>query len=288
ASSLEAEVASELERRGATPLVMQDPSNELQAGNVSPRSVRRFSFARDVDAVVIGQFAEGVDGSEGDFEVDVYSGQSGVRLGHHAGRLASYGGEPSDEVAWSTWVVEALAVPIPDRSAQGGAGSRSARPGDGGGRGLEEWLKVEETTEEVPLQIDADSLEVFGLGDRGRRIRFYQNVRVVQGKMVLLADELEAFYSAGRSEPERLVAKGDVRIEQGDRRARCQMAEYERSRDQVICSGDAVLIQDCDTVRGQRIEIELSRDRARVIGAASVVIGPETEQTPGSCAKVDS
>ena len=83
-ASLEAEVASELERRGATPLVMQDPDNELEAESVSPRSVRRFAFARDVDAVVIGRSAEAPDGSEADFEVDVYSGQSGVRLGRQA------------------------------------------------------------------------------------------------------------------------------------------------------------------------------------------------------------
>ena len=112
------------------------------------------------------------------------------------------------------------------------------------------------------------------------------NVRVELGEMILRANELEAFYQAGDSEPERLIAQGEVRIDQGDRRALCQTAEYSRKEDQVTCSGEAVLLHGCDTVRGDRIELELGRDRARVKGAASVVIVPTDSEL--SCMKDDS
>jgi lipopolysaccharide export system protein LptA len=73
-----------------------------------------------------------------------------------------------------------------------------------------------------------------------------------------------------------------VRIQQNDRRARCDSADYIREDQQIVCRGHAELVQGCDHVRGEEIFIDLDGDRARVTGAPSLVIYPEGSEA-SSC-----
>ena len=115
--------------------------------------------------------------------------------------------------------------------------------------------------------------------DGGRRLVFSNNVAVVQGDIVLNADRLEAVYPQGASQPDLLLATGHVRIAQGDRRARCERATYERVAETIVCRGNAEVIQGCDRVRGEEIAFDLVQERVRVTGAASVVIQPDDGDT---------
>ena len=119
--------------------------------------------------------------------------------------------------------------------------------------------------------------------DGGRRLVFSQNVEVLQGDVSLNADRLEAIYPQGASQPERLLASGHVLVVQGDRRARCDEAIYERGPYTIVCRGKAEVLQACDRVRGEEIEFDLERERVRVTGAASVVIQSE-DDGPTGCA----
>ena len=107
-----------------------------------------------------------------------------------------------------------------------------------------------------------------------RHFVFTRNVRVAQGDITLTTDRLDAYYSDGASQPERLVATGNVRVRQQDWEGRCDEAVYLRSEQRVVCSGAAELVQGCDRVRGREIAFDLERDRVRVSGAASLVIHP--------------
>ena len=78
-----------------------------------------------------------------------------------------------------------------------------------------------------------------------------------------------------------LKGQGKVFVDQGGRRAKCDRAIYVRSAQQLTCSGRAELVQGCDIVRGDSIQFWLADDRARVEGAASIVIRPEQEEGAG-------
>ena len=81
-----------------------------------------------------------------------------------------------------------------------------------------------------PLSIHSDELEASQTGG-ARRLVFSKNVKVEQGDLQLESARLEAFYPENASQPDRLVASGDVHVVQGTREARCDEAIYYRTED---------------------------------------------------------
>lgn len=122
-----------------------------------------------------------------------------------------------------------------------------------------------------PLSIRSDELE-YVQGAGSRRLMFRNSVRVDQDGMTITSARLEAFYPPNGSQPDRLVAEGDVVLAKGERVARCARATYERKREVLTCEGGAELQQGESRLRGDVIEIDLGADRVRVRGAASVTL----------------
>jgi lipopolysaccharide export system protein LptA len=135
-------------------------------------------------------------------------------------------------------------------------------------------LGLGEFKSDAPIEIKADEAEIVAEGE-GRRLVFTGSVWVHQDNLTLRSDFLEAEYVEGESEPRQLVARGAVRVEQGNRSARCDQARYERTSQQITCRGHAELVQGCDIVRGELIVLDLAANKARVEGAASIVISPK-------------
>jgi len=106
-----------------------------------------------------------------------------------------------------------------------------------------------------PLSIHADTLEASDPGTE-RRIRFSGGVTLRQGEIELTARELEAIYPAGATQPDRLIARDDVRLREGEREARCRLAEYRLRERQLACEGDAVLNERDDRLEGERIAFD--------------------------------
>ena len=96
----------------------------------------------------------------------------------------------------------------------------------------------------------------------------------MQGNLHLKSDRLEAFYPKGKSQPERLVASGNVVIRRTGKRAMCQKATYFREEQKLVCVGDAQLDQECDRVRGTEIVFHLDTEMLEVKGGADVRIHP--------------
>jgi len=134
-----------------------------------------------------------------------------------------------------------------------------------------------------PLSIQSDQLEAAPDASGQRHLVFAGHVRVAQGELKLDADRLEAFYPAGASEPERLLARGHVTIKQGTRVARCAEATFFRSEERVVCTGQlAELEQACDRVRGPKITFHLGSERLEVEGGADVSLRPEAPGCGGT------
>ncbi|MEN8181575.1 MAG: LptA/OstA family protein, partial [Myxococcota bacterium] len=110
---------------------------------------------------------------------------------------------------------------------------------------------------DAPIEISAAQLEAFEEDGR-KRLVFTDGVRAAQGDFVLQSRRLEAFYPAHSSQPERLVASGNVVLEQLNRTAHCDVATYFRDDQRVVCAGDlAILTQDDDELSGKEITFHL-------------------------------
>jgi lipopolysaccharide transport protein LptA len=120
-----------------------------------------------------------------------------------------------------------------------------------------------------PLSIHSDELE-YVQGKGSRRLLFRNNVSVEQDGLTISSARLEAFYPPNGSQPDRLVAEGDVQLAKGERRARCGRAVYERAREVLTCEGGAEIQQGESRLSGDVIEIDLGADRVRVRGSAAV------------------
>lgn len=242
-------------------------------GPLEARQVREWASDAGVDAVVFGR----VRPAEGDsavpravaVEVEVRSGHSGVTTANY-------------ELARVEVEEPAAAIEILAESILSGLGYQPPSP-------------QPEAAEESPqedsgfklfrkgeaISIESDELEVTQDGDV-RHIIFRRSVRVEQGDVRLRSERLDAYYNKGESQPDRLEARGDVRLEYGERSARCDRVTFYNSDQRVVCSGHAVLRQGCELVRGLEIEFDLREERIRVLGAASVVVQTKKDED-GKC-----
>ena len=160
-----------------------------------------------------------------------------------------------------------------------GHGAAFGAPGEGSK--VESLLGLSEGLGEE-MTIESESLEIRRLADDRRLLVFEKGVSVQQADLSLYADALSAFYGPDDSEPERLEARGHVRVVLRDQKAWCEEADFDRSRDQIICRIGARLERGCDRVWGESIVLDLTEERARVLGGAKVQIR-DREEEGGGC-----
>ncbi|MAG30774.1 MAG: hypothetical protein CL908_07790, partial [Deltaproteobacteria bacterium] len=268
------------------------PGAFVATAEFDPRAeaVRRWAYNASVEAIVVGRVSTPRSAAEGSMRVEavVRSGHSGAELARHDLVVpAGAGLGPSMEKLAVAILGDLGQVDAPrlDRPGPPEVGARPATGDAGGpaseGRGLDADLEFSGFQDDAPIQIEAEEAEIISR-DADRLLVFQRNVRVRQANIRLRSDRLEAVYERGESEPRKLVAQGAVRIDQDGRRASCDRAVYVRADQRLSCHGHAELVQGCDIVRGESIEFDLAGDRARVEGAASIVIQPG-EDAATSC-----
>jgi lipopolysaccharide transport protein LptA len=259
--------------------------------------IRRWAFNSAVDTIVVGRvISASTTGKEGSWMVEtvVRSGHSGARLARyeavvpHDGELAPYVDKLATAILAGLGHVESpideiqSGVPASVGSTGAVAGDRPDVETDSAEPGFGFALSGSEFRGDAPIEIKAEEAEIIS-SLAGRKLIFQRNVWVRKDNVTLRSDRLEASYAKGESEPRELIAEGRVQIVQNDRRAKCDRAIYLREVNRLTCSGHAELAQGCDIIRGESIEFDLAGDRARVEGAASIVIqseGDENESAP--------
>lgn len=135
-----------------------------------------------------------------------------------------------------------------------------------------------------PLSITADELEAIELPDGRRQLLFNRSVNVEQGSLVVRSNRLEAHYAAKATQPDRLVASGNVRVKQKTRELSCATATYFPGDERLECVGNAQLLDGSNRVNGERIEILFAQDRIRVKGGAVVNVVPDEDEAPAASA----
>jgi len=279
------------ERRAAPDIVLPDV-DQLLADRIGTRGVRKivgpaelsvdadaeptaeivqaWSKQADVGALVVGRITRiGVPIS---VEVRLRSGSTGDVIGTYVAEILTPGQLES--------AVDDLARQVLDEAGGASPGSApavSAAPSEGsdGSFGIA-------FDSDRPISIRADQLESIR-SSGARTLLFTQNVVVVQDDVTIKSNRLEAFYPPDSSQPERMVATGRVRMTNSKNKARCDRATYERSKEMLVCRGNAELREGDDCVVGEWIEFDLESETVKVGGGAKVVIGADAASPDGAC-----
>ncbi len=119
------------------------------------------------------------------------------------------------------------------------------------------------TTSRSPIEITSDTVE----GDQKQnRVTFKGNVVAKQEEATLYANMVVVSYDSDMKKIKEIVATGNVRIVQLDRRATCQKATFYQMENKVVLEGEAVIREGENVVRGERMVYLLDEERSYVEG----------------------
>lgn len=123
------------------------------------------------------------------------------------------------------------------------------------------------------IHITSDQMEAL---DKEGKVIFKGNVVAKKGNLTIYSDQLIVFYytkdehqdSPGKGHAlKRLVAKGNVRILEGERSARGDQAVYDKEREVIVLTGNAQVWQGKNIVKGSKITVFLNEDKSTVESA---------------------
>jgi lipopolysaccharide transport protein LptA len=242
--------------------------------------VKGWASAAKVDGIVVGRTTR--IGDQLSIDVRLRSGTTGALVKTLVQRIT----DPSsldtgvDTLAENVLAAADGLTDPPGTPAKAGAAARTSPTGKRKSPfGFNGW------DSDRPMSIESQSLDAVRDGGK-RRMVFQGNVNVVQGNLSIKCDRLDAFYPAEANQPDRLTCTGNVRLKQGDQRARCNEAHYDRANNRLTCKGDAVLIDGDNELHGSYIDIDLTTETMHVKGGARVIIqSEELRRNPESAAE---
>ena len=117
-----------------------------------------------------------------------------------------------------------------------------------------------------PIDITSDKVEAYW---KENLIIFKGNVIARQKDMVIYADSLEAVIIEDGKGIERVIAGGNVRIQQGLRVANCQKAVFYNLDQKVVLTGEPKVSEGDNIVSGDEITFDIEKNRVEVKGGPS-------------------
>jgi len=135
----------------------------------------------------------------------------------------------------------------------------------GSGKGGERTIKTDKgfgfTTSRAPIDIASDTVEA---DQKQNKVTFKGNVVAKQEDVTLYANTLVVIYDPDTKQMKEVIAIGNVRVVQLDRRATGQKATFDQGKNKVILDGDAVVREGTNVVRGERITFYVDEERSVV------------------------
>lgn len=114
-----------------------------------------------------------------------------------------------------------------------------------------------------PIDITSDRVETFS---KENRIIFKGNVMARQKDMVIYSDSIEALVFEDGKGIEKVVAGGNVKIQQGLRVASCQKAVFYNLDQKIVLTGDPKVWEGENIVSGEEIIFDIAKNRIEVRG----------------------
>ncbi|MCX8116552.1 MAG: lipopolysaccharide transport periplasmic protein LptA [Desulfobacterota bacterium] len=136
------------------------------------------------------------------------------------------------------------------------------------------------TTSRAPIEITSDTVEG---SQKENRITFKGNVVAKQEEATLHAHQMVVHYDSETKKIREIVATGNVRIVQLERRATCQRATFYQMENKVVLEGEVVLREGDNVVRGERMVYLLNEDRSYIEGGkggrvVTTIVPPPKEE----------
>jgi lipopolysaccharide export system protein LptA len=119
------------------------------------------------------------------------------------------------------------------------------------------------TTSRAPIDITSDTVEA---SQKENSVTFKGNVVAKQEDITLYANTVVVYYNPDTKKLKEIMAVGNVRIVQLDRRATGQKATFQQDANKVTFEGDAVLREGENVIRGERIIYYVDEGRSVVEG----------------------
>ncbi|HUL30657.1 MAG TPA: lipopolysaccharide transport periplasmic protein LptA [Thermodesulfobacteriota bacterium] len=117
------------------------------------------------------------------------------------------------------------------------------------------------TTSRAPIDIDSDRLEA---DQKTNTIIYKGNVVAKQEDVTLYANTLLIIYDPDTKKLKEIVATGNVKVVQLDRRATGQKVTFDQDKNKVVLDGDAVVREGTNVIRGERITFYVEEERSVV------------------------
>ena len=144
-----------------------------------------------------------------------------------------------------------------------GEAQEKKRSGKGGENLLKSKTGFGFTASRAPIDITSDTVE----GDQKQNtVTFKGNVIAKQEEMTLYANTLVVVYNPDTKKIKEIVATGNVKVVQLDRRATGQKVTFDQDENKVILDGDAVIREGENIIRGERITFYIDEERSVVEG----------------------
>jgi len=127
----------------------------------------------------------------------------------------------------------------------------------GGGFGIQ--------TSRAPIDIDSDSVEA---DQKKNMVIFKGNVIAKQEDVTVYTNVLTVYYDGETKKIKEIVATGNVKIVQLERRATSQKATFYQDENKIVLEGDAVVREGDNVIRGERVVHYVDEERSLVEGTS--------------------
>jgi outer membrane protein assembly factor BamD len=114
-----------------------------------------------------------------------------------------------------------------------------------------------------PIDITSDQVETY---TRENRVIFHGSVIARQKDVAIYADSIEAIMVSEGKGIERIIASGNVKVQQGPRVANCQRAVFHNPERKVHLTGDPKVWEGENMVSGEEIVFDIAQNRVEVKG----------------------
>lgn len=131
----------------------------------------------------------------------------------------------------------------------------------GGEKGLKAGKGFGFTASRAPIDITSDTVEADG---KQNTATFKGNVVAKQEDVTLYANTLLIIYDPDTKKLKEIVATGNVKVVQMDRRATGQKVTFDQDKNKVVLDGDAVVREGTNVIRGERITFYVEEERSIV------------------------
>jgi lipopolysaccharide export system protein LptA len=143
--------------------------------------------------------------------------------------------------------------------------SGEAQEKKGTGKGWERASKTGRgfgfTASRAPIDITSDTVE---MDQKQNTATFKGNVVAKQEDVTLYANTLVVVYDPDTKKLKEIIATGNVKVVQLDRRATGQKVTFDQDENKVVLDGDAVIREGANVIRGERITFYVEEERSVV------------------------